>query len=423
MTTTAVAGQIAGLVREDRINGRLYRSEEVFQRELANIWYKVWVYVGHESEIPNAGDFVRRQIGLQPVIMIRGDDGRINVFYNRCRHRANLVCQAERGNSPILVCPYHGWSYANTGELLAPTFEEGYAPERSMDEFSLTPLARVDTYRGLVFASVASDGISLAEHLGPVNEFIDLFMDLSPEGRISLRAGSQKLKYSGNWKYMPENSMEGDYHGPFIHKIAFDLHARRTGLDVSSLHENEIPDVIRSLPGGHMVEDYRGAPLPPRKGEPSPARKAYAESLIKRHGESKAKALLGTIAPLVYVFPNLIYIMTHLRVVQPISPSQTFTYYYPVMLEGAPDEVNEARLRDHEFMMGPAGFVSPDDIEIMERNHLAMNATGDDWLFIGRGLHRERNMPDGGRSGMTMDETHLRGFWRHYAQLMDASDV
>jgi fatty-acyl-CoA synthase len=74
-------------------------------------------------------------------------------------------------------------------------------------------------------------------------------------------------------------------------------------------------------------------------------------------------------------------------------------------------------------MMGPAGFISPDDIEIMERNHHAMNATGDDWLFIGRGLHRERAMPDGGRSGMTMDETHLRGFWRHYAQLMDTPDV
>ncbi len=296
-------------------------------------------------------------------------------------------------------------------------------PKRSMDEFSLTPLARVDLYRGLIFASVAADGISLAEHLGPVAEFIDLFMDLSPEGRISLAAGSQKGEICRQLEIHAGKLHGGDYHGPFIHKIASTLHARRSGLDVSSLHENEIPDVIRSLPGGHMVEDYRGAPLPPRKGEPSPARKAYAESLKQRYGEAKAKALLGTIAPLVYVFPNLIYMMTHLRVVQPVSAGQTYTYYYPVMLEGAPDEVNEGRLRDHEFMMGPAGFISPDDIEIMERNHHAMNATGDDWLFIGRGLHRERSMPDGGRSGMTMDETHLRGFWRHYAQLMDAPDA
>ena len=89
------------------------------------------------------------------------------------------------------------------------------------------------------------------------------------------------------------------------------------------------------------------------------------------------------------------------------------------MLKGVPGEINAARLSDHQFMFGSAGFVSPDDVEIMERNQIGMKAVGDDWLFIGRGEHRERDMPDGGRSGFTMDETHLRGFWRHYASLME----
>jgi fatty-acyl-CoA synthase len=69
-------------------------------------------------------------------------------------------------------------------------------------------------------------------------------------------------------------------------------------------------------------------------------------------------------------------------------------------------------------MFGAAGFVSPDDLEIMERNQVGMQARGHDWLFIGRGLHREHDMPDGGRGGLTRDETHLRGFWRHYVSLM-----
>lgn len=407
------------LFRDARVHGSVYRHPAIFQRELDRIWYKVWVYIGHESEVPNPGDFVRRQIGLQPVLMVRGQDGIVRVFYNRCRHRGNLVCLADKGNGDRFICPYHAWSYANTGELLEPTFDEGYDYDLPKEEFGLTPVARQDGYRGLVFASVAEQGPSLAEHLGPVTEFIDLFMDLSPEGEIELNAGVQKVRYRGNWKYMPENSMEGDYHGPFLHKVAFELYARHSGLDVSTLQEEEVPDVIRSLPGGHMVEDYRGAPLAARPGEPSPARKEYARLMEERHGPEKAKQMLGTMAPLLYVFPNLIYIMTHLRVVTPVSADETYSYYYPVMLKGAPDEINEARLRDHEFMFGSAGFVSPDDIEIMERNQVGMQAEGDDWLYIGRGLHREREMPDGGRSGFTMDETHLRGFWRHYASLMN----
>lgn len=402
-----------------RIHGSAYRDPEIFQRELEQIWYKVWVYIGHESEVPNRGDFVRRQIGLQPVLMVRGDDDKVRVFYNRCRHRAGLVCLAEQGNTQKFVCPYHAWSYANTGELLEPTFDEGYDYDLDKDQFPLVEVARQDSYRGLVFASVAEDGISLTEHLGAVTEFLDLFMDLSPEGEIELTAGTQKVRYKGNWKYMPENSMEGDYHGPFIHKIAFELYARRSGLDVSALQDEEIPDVIRSLPGGHMVEDYRGAPLAKRSGEPSPARKDYIEKMKARYGDEQAEQMLGTMAPLLYVFPNMIYIMTHIRSVQPVSVDETHTYYYPVMLKGAPDEVNRNRLSDHEFMFGSAGFVSPDDVEIMERNQIGMQAQGNDWLFIGRGEHREKEMPDGGMSGFTMDETHLRGFWRHYVDLMN----
>ena len=407
------------LVDGPRVHGSVYRNPDIFQRELERIWYKVWVYVGHESEVPNAGDFVRRQIGLQPVLMVRGDDGKVRVFYNRCRHRANLVCLTETGNAEKFVCPYHAWSYANTGELLEPTFDEGYNYDLDKSRFPLVEVARQDSYRGLMFASVAPEGITLTEHLGPVSEFIDMFMGLSPEGEITLDVGCQKVRYKGNWKYMPENSMEGDYHGPFIHKIAFELYSRSSGLDVSALHEEEIPDVIRSLPGGHMVEDYRGAPLFKRPGEPSVARKEYAAKMIERHGEKLATQMMGTMAPLLFVFPNMMYVMTHIRTVQPVSVGETNSYYYPVMLKGVPGEINAARLSDHQFMFGSAGFVSPDDVEIMERNQIGMKAVGDDWLFIGRGEHRERDMPDGGRSGFTMDETHLRGFWRHYASLME----
>ena len=411
------------LTRNGRIHGSLYRDPAIFEREVEAIWNKVWVYIGHESEIPKPGDFVRRQIGLQPVIMIRDDGGAVRVLYNRCRHRGNLLCHRDRGSSETLKCPYHGWTYSRGGALLAPTFEEGYDSNLRKDDFALTPVERQGAYRGLVFASIASTGPSLDAHLGAAKEYVDLFMDLSPTGEIELNTGTQKLSYRGNWKFLPENSLEGDYHGPFIHRIAFELHGKRTGLDMSSLYENQIPDVIHSLPGGHMVEDYRGATMAPPKRAPSEARLAYVALMEKRYGPAKANQLLSTIPPLVYVFPNLLYIMTHIRRVQPVSVDETYVYYQPMLLKGAPDEINALRLREHEFGFGPAGLISPDDIEIMERNQRGVAARGNDWQFIGRGMHRDKVLPDGRSSGFTMDECHLRGMWQYYGRLMSDPDA
>ena len=422
MSAAGASIPVKELINGPHVRGRLYRDPDLFARELEAIWYKVWVYIGHESEIPQPGDFVRRQIGLQPVIMIREDNGQVGVLFNRCRHRGNLVCQREHGNVEVIRCPYHGWTYERSGELIEPTFEEGYDANLRREDFTLARPPRIDSYRGLVFASLSPAGITLDEHLGAVKEFIDLFMDLSPTGEIDINTGTQKLRYRGNWKMLPENSLEGDYHGPFIHRIAFDLQSRQTGLNMNSLYENEVPDVIRYLPGGHMVEDYRGATMSPPVGQATPARRAYQEAMEQRYGAERARQLLLTTAPLVYVFPNLIYILTHIRRVQPVSVDETYIYYQPMFLKGAPAEINEMRLRMHEFGFGPAGFISPDDVEIMERNQIGIQAQGNDASFIGRGLHREKRMPDGGTAGFTMDENHLRGMWRHYAKLMDDPD-
>ena len=106
------------LIRPDRVHGSLYTDPRIFADELARIWYRTWVYVGHLSEIPEPGDYVRKNIGLQDVIMTRDADGRVHLLLNRCAHRANLVCEAGRGNSKSFRCPYHGWTYRNTGELI-----------------------------------------------------------------------------------------------------------------------------------------------------------------------------------------------------------------------------------------------------------------------------------------------------------------
>src|SRR4029453_12167878 len=165
--------------------------------------------------------------------------------------------------------------------------EEGYDDSLRREDFGLTAVPCLGAYRGLVFASLSASGITLDEHLGQVREYIDLFMDVSPTGEAELCTGIQKLRYKGNWKFLPENSLEGDYHGPFLHRIAFELPSRGTGFDLGWLYQNEVPDVIRSLPGGHMVEDYRGASMAAPARKPTPARLAYLEMMQKRYGREK----------------------------------------------------------------------------------------------------------------------------------------
>jgi hypothetical protein len=104
-----------------------------------------------------------------------------------------------------------------------------------------------------------------------------------------------------------------------------------------------------------------------------------------------------------------------------VSVDETHVYFHPALLDGVPPELNQEILRFHETSFGPAGFVTPDDIHILERNQIAMRAQGNEWLFIGRGAHREKRFADGAVSGQFMDESHLRGLWRHYARLMSQS--
>jgi fatty-acyl-CoA synthase len=112
------------------------------------------------------------------------------------------------------------------------------------------------------------------------------------------------------------------------------------------------------------------------------------------------------------------YIQTHFRRLHPVSVDETHVYYQPAVLKGAPAEINRELLRHHEGYFGPAGFLASDDFEILERSQIALQAEGNDWLYIGRGLHREKAMADGVIAGNAMDENQLRGFWRHYTHLM-----
>ena len=101
----------AGMVEPDRVRRELYTDEAIFQEEMARIHERVWIYVGHESQVPKAGDYCTAQVGRQPMIMVRGADGKVNVLYNRCPHRGNMICGDMKGNAgDQFRCSYHAWT-------------------------------------------------------------------------------------------------------------------------------------------------------------------------------------------------------------------------------------------------------------------------------------------------------------------------
>jgi len=114
-------------VKADRIHASLYTDPRIFDDEMERIFHRGWVFVGHESEVPRAGDFITRRVGTEPVLMVRGREGEVAIFANRCMHRGTMVCPADRGSTRAFTCPYHGWTYDLSGELLGVPYPGGYA--------------------------------------------------------------------------------------------------------------------------------------------------------------------------------------------------------------------------------------------------------------------------------------------------------
>src|SRR5262245_35405806 len=108
---------LARLVEDRLVHRATYIDPAIFALELERIFGRAWLYVAHESQLRNVGDFVTTRIGRERVIVARHDDGRIHAFFNRCTHRGAQVCSAASGNTRSFVCPYHAWSFRTDGSL------------------------------------------------------------------------------------------------------------------------------------------------------------------------------------------------------------------------------------------------------------------------------------------------------------------
>jgi nitrite reductase/ring-hydroxylating ferredoxin subunit len=404
------------LVQDDRIHASLYTDPQIFTDEMERIFHTGWVFVGHDSEIPRPGDYVTRTLGTEPVIFVRGKDGGVAVLVNRCMHRGTLLCPAERGHARTFACPYHGWTYDLSGALLGVPYPGGY---EGLDKraHGLGRAARVEGYRGFVFASLSPTGPSLREHLGSASQLIDRSCDLAPEGEIALTAGWVKHRCAGNWKMLPENDSDG-YHLGFVHSALF--RSIRTQYQRVVGEERSIKAVIRDWGHGHIEIDWSPgyqAPFEWLGGASGDAVADYVAALTRRDGPEVTQRRIMQGPAHALIFPNLFLGETNIAIVEPVSVEACVHWHSPMFLNGAP-QFNGRLLRMAEAGMGPASFLMPEDLIIAGRNQLGLHARTVEWLLLGRGLNREYVDAEGRVVSHGTDETTNRALWHHYRAVM-----
>ncbi len=427
------------LIHEDRVHRAIYTDETIFREEMRKIFAAVWVYLAHESQIPNRDDFVTSKLGLRPIIVTRDSKGRIRALYNRCTHRGATICRQTQGTAKAFACPYHGWTYLNNGKLNGVPWPEGYACDFDDAKFNLAQVPRVQSYRGFIFGTLNPDAPSLEDYLGPVRRPLDEWLDRHPGGKVAF-CDANRLKFKGNWKLLYDNSCDG-YHVIFSHRSLLAMENRlvsgnqaEKGMAFYKTSPDNGPIHLKYFGNGHHFKDKRPA-IEKRPGAlwaiegPHPGMEHYEAKLRAKLGD-KADAVLDLASsePVnINIFPNLHILGNHVQVCQPLSVTETDTTWWGTAviddndaLHGCVDDVNALRMRTQESF---PNFGEVDDLMNFEEIQVGLAAEEDEWVYMHRGLgipERFSVDAEGTITGPSTDEVFLRETYKEYKRLMTA---
>lgn len=392
-----------------RVPAWIYSDAEIFQREREVIFRgRSWNYVALECEIPNPGDFKRSWVADMPIVAARDDSGAVNVFVNRCAHRGVEFCKTVRGNAREFMCPYHQWTYSLKGDLTAVPFRKGFKRQGGMpedfrlEEHGLEKLT-VTVRNGAIFASFDASTEPFEAYLG--NTMLHYF-DRVFDGRDLRILGYMRQVIPANWKLYFDNQKD-PYHATLLHYFLISF----------GLFRASEPSFVRMDPLG------RHSALISQKGEQGEV--AGGEEM--KHNDPTMKLEGPRMLQPVREYPGADTVVIHTLWPGVVIQQQSNTLAVRHVIPRAPGSYeiawtffgyadDDAAMTERRLMqanlMGPAGYVSVDDSEVV--------AFAQDGLAPYEGSAGVVEMD--GRTVKEADtlvsEGAVRGFYEHYRRVM-----
>lgn len=427
-----------------KVPAKAFNDTEVSHVEMERIFTRAWVFIGHESEIPAHGDYAQRRIGSDQFVFARGEDGEIRVLFDSCRHRGTTVCRAEKGNAALFRCPYHGWTYKNTGELVgAPFLKDAYGKELQKEDMGLIAAPNVESLHGFVFASLDPDAPSLDEYLGDLKWHFDTMWGQCEQG-WEVIGEPQRVLVKADWKSAAENFAGDDYHTMYLHRSTID-----TGIMPSPGEDADISDWLAGyhvqLGNGHNIAPVvvpPGTPAPGFFGYPDEVASLFKPELQGPEHYEFAERCLGYVG---CMFPNFGFIsfpfqfrrdidpqpIMSIRVFEPRGPGEMVFWVWHLCPKGVSEEFRRNTYQTAMGTFSPGGTFEQDDTDPW--TSIARNAGSAFGRKVGNQLDYTMGMSGANSSQVTddypgpglarfpsLEEGAMRGWHRRWLDFMRA---
>ncbi|NTV72099.1 MAG: benzoate 1,2-dioxygenase large subunit [Azonexaceae bacterium] len=392
------------LIQKDKEKGlyrckrEMFTNQELFDLEMKHIFEGNWIYLAHESQVGKVNDYYTTKIGRQSIFITRNRDNQLNAFINACAHRGATLARFKHGNKATYTCPFHGWTFNNSGKLLKIKDPEGtgYPATFNCDgSHDLKKIARFECYKGFLFGSLNADVQPLEDFLGESKKIIDMIVDQSPDGLEVLR-GSSTYVYEGNWKLQAENGADG-YHVTATHWNYAATQAQRksrdSGDDINAMSAGgwaKNGGGSYSFENGHLLlwtrwDNPEDRPLMEQR-----------DRLVSEFGEAKADWMIKNSRNLC-LYPN-VFLMdqfsSQIRVFRPLAPNRTEVTIYCIAPKGESPEARAKRIRQYEDFFNASGMATPDDLEEFRACQEGFEAGYFEWNDMSRGAEHWVEGPD-----------------------------
>jgi phenylpropionate dioxygenase-like ring-hydroxylating dioxygenase large terminal subunit len=420
--------KVSDLVNDDGslVSRRCWSDPYVYELEKQAIFGKSWLFLGHESQIKNPGDFVQAYMCETPIILSRGQDNGIYANVNSCTHRGLPVCRVDHGNAKRFVCPYHSWSYSVEGDLVTIPQESEVSNKPDKSQLGLKRVPRVESWHGMIFGSFDENIIPLEDYLGDMRYYLGAFFERFPQG-VEFVGAPHRWVLDANWKLPVENQIGDVNHGAFLHAAIIPREAQdmieelgHSAITIPGhgatfrLMPEDAPweevawgmEAMGSLFGGEEVHQY--------------LQEVQAQA-AERVGDMRARMKGLTYG----VYPNLSFLWsnTSFKVSHPRGPGKVEYWSWAVVPADAPESVKQVLRTNYSSFFGPAGLLEQEDSEVWTQQFLGANIdfADDRPFYYGLGMGEEKPHPDlPGLLSVTANEAYAREFFKRWRNELEA---